>query len=112
MGNGPESSGDGWKHRGGGAIQLTGRKNIGAFAFAKNITIEQATDYIRTPAGALDSAGWFWKVNNLSKYGDQGLFQAVQGLVNVGRANATIAQINHWNDRLQRYNRAKKALGV
>jgi putative chitinase len=70
MGNGDETSGDGYKFRGRGAIQLTGKNNYQAFANALSISIDEAVDYIATPEGAIMSAGWFWSVNKINDISD------------------------------------------
>jgi putative chitinase len=110
MGNGDEKSGEGYFYRGAGAIQLTGKKNQGAFALAVGMPVDQASNYLRTPSGGVEGACWFWSVNKLGQYTNN--FQAIQGLVNVGRANATVAQIVGWNDRLKKFNTARKAMGL
>ena len=56
MGNGPESSGDGYKYRGRGAIQLTGHDNYKAFADSIGQSIDEAVSYTETLAGAIESA--------------------------------------------------------
>jgi putative chitinase len=65
MGNGPPESGDGWRFRGYGPFQLTGRNNHQAFADAMGIEIDVVPDFIRTLEGAALSACWFFKVNGL-----------------------------------------------
>ena len=70
MDNGDSNSGDGWRFRGGGILQLTGRYNYTEFGKAVEKTPEEAVDYVRTKAGALDSACWFWDTNNINKYCD------------------------------------------
>ena len=70
MDNGDASSGDGWTFRGGGILQLTGRYNYTEFGKAVDKTPEEAVEYVRTKAGALDSACWFWDTNNINKYCD------------------------------------------
>ena len=70
MDNGNTDSGDGWRFRGGGILQLTGRYNYTKFAEAVEMSPEEAVDYVRTKEGALDSACWFWDTNNLNKYCD------------------------------------------
>ena len=56
---------DGWKFRGYGPKQLTGRRNHQAFADAIGVPVDKVPDYIRTREGGARSAGWFWKTNNL-----------------------------------------------
>lgn len=70
MDNGDTASGDGWRYRGGGFIQLTGKHNYTKFAESIGISAEDATEYVRTTKGALESACWFWSTNNINKYCD------------------------------------------
>ena len=70
MDNGDTDSGDGWRFRGGGILQLTGRYNYTKFSKEVDMSPEEAVDYVRTKKGALDSACWFWDTNGLNKYCD------------------------------------------
>lgn len=70
LGNGPETSGEGWKFRGRGAIQLTGKDNYSRFAASINKTLDETVTYCETLEGALESACWFWKTNGLNKFCD------------------------------------------
>ena len=68
MGNGPESSGDGWKHRGYGPIQTTGKTNQYAFAdYVKDPAIKTDPSLIASK-WALESALFFFDKNNIWKY--------------------------------------------
>lgn len=71
MGNGNEASGDGYKFRGRGYIQLTGRDNYTAFGKSIGVAIEDNPDLVATQY-ALLSAAWFWSKNNLNKIADTG----------------------------------------
>ena len=71
MDNGNTSSGDGWTFRGGGILQLTGRYNYTQFGKTVGMSPEEATEYVRTPKGAIESACWFWTVNDINKYCDK-----------------------------------------
>ena len=84
MGNGPESSGDGWKFCGRGLIQLTGKDNYTRFANALEISIDECVAYMETPEGACSSAGWFWDNNNLNSYCDRGDFIGLTKRINGG----------------------------
>ena len=70
MGNGDEASGDGWRYRGRGAIQLTGRDNYTAFAKSIDKSLDETVEYLETLPGAIESAAWFWKKNNLNALAD------------------------------------------
>lgn len=84
LGNGNEASGDGWRYRGAGLIQLTGKDNQLAFASFKGISLNEVGDYLRTQAGAMESACWFWKVNKLNIYADAGKIDTISKIVNGG----------------------------
>jgi putative chitinase len=76
MENGSEASGDGYKFRGRGYIQLTGRANY--TAFGKSIAEDIATNPDSVSGKhALLSAGWFWSKNGLNKIADGGSTEAV-----------------------------------
>jgi putative chitinase len=66
MGNGPESTGEGWKFRGRGFIQLTGKDNYTAFGKAINEDISSNPDLVSTKYPLL-SAAWFFSKNCLGK---------------------------------------------
>lgn len=84
MGNGDESSGDGWRFRGRGLIQLTGRNNYTAASRDLGVDIVRNPDYLLTPEGAVRSAGWFWSVNNLNATADRGDIRGNTRIINGG----------------------------
>ncbi len=59
LGNGNEASGDGFRFRGRGLIQLTGRSEYGEFGAAIGMTAEQVSGYCETPEGAAISGCWY-----------------------------------------------------
>jgi putative chitinase len=71
MGNGPEASGDGYKFRGRGYIQLTGKDNYTAFSKAINEDCVGNPDLVATKY-PLASAAWFFHKNGLHKIADEG----------------------------------------
>ena len=71
MGNGPESTGDGFKFRGRGYIQLTGKDNYTAFGRAINEDMTANPDKVATHY-ALLSAAWFFSKNGLHRMADEG----------------------------------------
>jgi putative chitinase len=88
MGNGPESSGDGWKYRGRGPIQLTGKANYMAFAkemFDDWENLFENPDWVTADRDfALMSAIWFWNKNGLNRYADQGDIKTMTRIINGG----------------------------
>jgi len=58
-GNGNEASGDGFRFRGGGLAQLTGRNDYAAFGAVVGMTVDQAVQYCATPEGAAISGCWY-----------------------------------------------------
>jgi len=81
MGNGPESSGDGYKFRGRGPIQLTGKDNYTAFAKdIKRPDVLTNPDIVATEL-AFESALWFFNKNGLFAIADKGVSDAVIGQI-------------------------------
>lgn len=83
-GNGNEQSGDGYKFRGRGCIQLTGRANYDKFAKSINKTLDECIQYCETIDGSIESACFFWKENNLNKYCDNKDFINLTKRINGG----------------------------
>lgn len=77
MGNGDEKSGDGWKYRGRGALQLTGKSNYQAFAdYMKRPDIMTNPDIVATEL-AFESAMFFFERNKLWAICDKGISDSV-----------------------------------
>jgi putative chitinase len=76
MGNGTEASGDGYKFRGRGYIQLTGKDNYTAFGKSIGVDMTINPDLVASQY-ALLSAAWFFTKNNLHKMADSGATDAV-----------------------------------
>ncbi len=86
MGNGDEKSGDGYRYRGRGVIQLTGKDNYTAFGKDANVnrTPEEVIEYLSTKRGALASAAWYWNSRNINDAADAGDIVRMTKLVNGG----------------------------
>jgi len=70
LGNGDETSGDGWRYRGRGLIQLTGRGNCRAAALGIGQPLEEQPELLQQPGAAALSAAWFWKSHGLNELAD------------------------------------------
>lgn len=106
-GNRDEKSGDGWRYRGAGCIQLTFHDNHAACAAHFGIALDALGDWLRTPTGAARSAGWYWSTNNLSMAAD---FDKVCDLVNLGHCTEKVGDSIGYADRLALFNRALAVL--
>lgn len=97
MGNFDEHSGDGWKYRGRGLIQLTGKNNYTAYHHQFD------PDDLATPNGAVDSAIWFYTIkHNLNPFADSGDILAITRVINGGVAAL--------DERIKFYNKALSVL--
>lgn len=83
MGNGNEESEDGWRYRGMGLIQLTGRRNHDAY-WAQAEGSGAGPEALAGPPHAALAAGWFWKANGINKAADADDVEAVTKKVNGG----------------------------
>jgi putative chitinase len=104
MGNGDEASGDGFRYRGRGLIQLTGKHNYTWFAASLEITPEEATEYLMTFEGAAQSGCWFWETNKLNQWADAGDIVTLTKRINGGTIGL--------DDRIKHYEHALHVLGV
>ena len=102
LGNGPAATGDGWKYRGRGLIQVTGWVNYQACGSALSLDLLTKPELLEQPAYAALSAAWFWSSNGLNELADAGKFEAITQRINGGQNGAA--------DRLAIYQRALKVL--
>ena len=102
MGN--VNEGDGYRFRGRGLKQLTGRYNYTKFGESIGKTAEEAADYVATPAGAIESACWFWDAYNLNDIADTDNVVKMTKKINGGNIGL--------EDRQKRYKHAMKILGM
>ncbi len=85
MGNGPEESGDGWRYRGRGFIQLTGRDNYRRIGQKIGVDLEASPDLVANDiAIALKAAAAYWDDRNVNPDADRDDLRAVTKKVNGG----------------------------
>ena len=104
MGNGDEASGDGWRYCGRGLIQLTGKNNYTFFAGSLDIPVEEASEYLQTFEGAVQSACFFWEQNKLNQWADAGDILTLTKRINGGTIGL--------EDRIKHYNHALHIFGA
>ena len=91
MGNGPEASGDGWRYRGRGLIQLTGRDNYRAAAEALGLPLLDEPQLLEQAEHAAQSAAWWWKARGLNELADAGKISDIGSIINTGQPGRTPA---------------------
>lgn len=105
MGNGDEASGDGWKYRGRGLIQLTGKNNYKACGDSIKLDFIKDPDLlINTAEASVKAACWFWNKNNLNNFADNDDVKSITKRINGG--------FNGLEDRSSILKRAKEILGA
>lgn len=102
LGNGGEASGDGWKYRGRGLIQLTGRHNYSDASVELGRPYVDNPDLVAQPSDACLTAAWFWHTNKLNLLADVTDIRAITRAIN-GPALAGLA------DRQRLYTEAIEA---
>lgn len=95
MGNGNQNSGDGWKYRGRGLIQLTGKNNY--ILLSKDVRVDYVAnpDLLLNEPDAMIAACWFWQKNKLNEYADWGDVEGATRVINGG--------LNGLADRKKKY---------
>lgn len=100
MGNTEE--GDGWKYRGRGPIQLTGKFNYQRCMDSIRTDIVRFPDLLKEPSVGALSAGWFWESNGLNELADNDQFEDIVRKVNGGLIG--------WEDRVEKLQLAQKVM--
>lgn len=108
MGNGDEKSGDGWKYRGSGWLQQTGKELQRQCAAELGVTGDIG-DWLATPSGAALSAAWTWWKKGCNRFADAGNVDAISDLINMGHLTQKVGDSIGYDRRLQLTNLALKA---
>lgn len=104
MDNGDELSGDGWRYRGRGVIQITGRYNYEACGTALKLDLVSKPELLEQPLNTFRSAAWYWASRKLNALADNQDFKGITRGINGG--------LNGLEDRIKYYNRAKAVLNI
>lgn len=104
LGNTPEVDGDGFKYRGRGLIQITGRKNyqLCSLMLFNDTRLLDQPELLERPEWAVESAAWYWMHHGLNELADTGNFKRVTQRINGGQNGAA--------DRLRIWTRAREVL--
>src|SRR5262249_31682201 len=96
--------GDGFRFRGRGPFQLTGRAYYKKFGDLLGLDLVKNPDLAATPQVMFDTAGLIWKLNGLNEMADKQDFEAITKRINGGLSGLA--------ERQQYYQRAKVVLGA
>lgn len=103
LGNGDEASGDGWRYRGSGYKQLTGRSNYRTIGGIIKLDIESNPELVREPETSARVAFAFWDASGCSPLADagdvEGITQKINGPARLGlaeRQDATLRAMDIW----------------
>jgi putative chitinase len=103
MGNGGVISGDGWKYRGRGFLQITGKENYSNLAKDVGIDCLNNPDLLLEEANAMISALWFWNKKGLNIYADEDNISTITKRINGG-----FNGIEHRKELLVKYKKELK----
>jgi putative chitinase len=102
LGNGNEASGDGWRYRGRGPIQLTGKANYEKCGAGIGEDLVRFPCLLLTPSVGLASAGWFWHTRGCNRLADEDDHRAITRIINGGQLGL--------DDRIMLVNRVREAI--
>jgi putative chitinase len=101
MGNGNEQTGDGFKYRGRGFLQITGKSNYFKLAADTELNCFKNPDLLLEEANALISALWFWNLRGLNKLADKDDLTGITKKINGG-----LNGITHRTELLKKWKKA------
>lgn len=104
LGNGPESSGDGYRYRGRGPIQITGRVNYEQCGAWLGLDLIADPEQLTQPDAGSRAAAWFWRSRKLNEAADVRAILAATKLINGGDKGLA--------ERTELYQRARRALAA
>ena len=102
MGNGPESSGDGWKYRGHALPQLTGRAIFRDCGEGLDLDLINHPELLLIPVNSARCAGWFWHYKDCEDAADHGLFREVVRKWN-GGLNGIVQRENFYHKAMEAF---------
>lgn len=109
---GNTEKGDGWKFRGRGFKQITGRANYESLSRDTGIDFVNNPDLLLSEVDAMVSALWFWNKNNLNRYADVDNLDAISDLINLGHLTKTVGDSKGFDKRKLYLSQYKKELGI
>ena len=111
-GNGNEASGDGWKYRGRGFIQITLKGNYVVLSKDTRIDFVNNPDLLLQEANSMIAALWYWNKNKLNDFADKDNLDAISDVINIGRITPKYGDANGFGHRKELLEKYKKQLGI
>jgi putative chitinase len=108
---GNTQAGDGFRYRGGGLLQITGRYNFRVYGQKIGAALEASPELIGQPATAALVSAQFWADHGLNALADAGDFLGISRAINLGSARSS-GTPNGMDDRRALWATCKAALGV
>lgn len=105
LGNGPMETGDGWRYRGRGLIQVTGKANYQIAGVGLGLNLVERPALLELPDHAARSAAFYWQSNGLNDLADKGTEKAFREITR--RINGGY---NGYDDRAALWAKAKSVL--
>lgn len=102
--------GDGFRYRGRGLLQITGRANYRATGQALGVDFEAFPGWLEKPRYAALSATHWWQSHGLNELADAGEFDAICDAINIGHKTRRIGDANGYAERLALWERARRVL--
>lgn len=112
MGNGPASSGDGWRYRGRSPAQITGLDNYIAAGKELKLDLVNCPELLEQPTAGCRAAAHFWKSNGINVYADKGDFDGACDKVNIGKKTEKQGDALGFVHRQAFYVKARPVLGL
>jgi putative chitinase len=104
LGNGDEGSGDGWRYRGRGLIQLTGKDNYREAGESLHLDLVGQPELAEGLEVSARVAAWYWTSRNLNSFADRGEFDTITKKIN--------GSLSGLKDRRAYYSKAREVLGA
>ena len=103
--------GEGWKYRGRGYFQLTGKNNYREYSQYEygDSRILDNPDRVVSPQDAIKSSIWYWEVKWLNRFADKDDIWGISRAINIGNPNST-ATPNGMDDRIAKLRKAKQPI--
>ena len=107
MGNGSPESGDGWKYRGRGPMQTTGKNNYISVSEQTGLDCVTNPELLATPQGGVLASCLFWYNNPCRTYADKDDFDGLRDVINIGHKTTKIGDAHGYQEAYSLYKRMK-----